>query len=104
MKDQDQSAPEGPEEAEIRATERAWLRALVEAEMETASRLRANDFQLVTPGGSTYSRDEYLSAVASGDIDYLVFEPVSEIAVRLHGQAAHSRYRSQINIVFSEGK
>jgi hypothetical protein len=85
---------------EIRAIERARLRALVEADMETAKRLHADDFQLVTPGGRTYSKEEYLGGVESGDLNYAVFESVSEIAVRLHGQAAHIRYRSRIEIVF----
>jgi hypothetical protein len=88
------------EEEEIRAIERARLRALVEADMETASRLHADDFQLVTPGGRTLSKEEYLDGIASGNLNYAVFEAVSEITVRLHGQAAHIRYRSRIEITF----
>jgi hypothetical protein len=97
--DQVESARAATEEDEIRAVERARLRALVDADMEAAKPLHAGDFQLVSPGGRTYSRQEYLSDVASGDIDYLVWEPVSEIAVRLHGPAADIRYRSHIEIV-----
>ena len=91
---------EGTEEDEIREIERARLHALVEADMETANRLHADDFQLVSPSGRTYSKEEYLSGVASGDIHYLLWEADPEIAVRLHGQAADIRYRSQLQIVF----
>ena len=84
---------------EIRGVERARLRALVDADMEAAELLHARDFQLVNPSGRTYSRQEYLSGVESYDIDYLVWEPVSEIAVRLHGTAADIRYRSHLEIV-----
>jgi hypothetical protein len=43
------------EEDEIRAIERERLRALVAADMDVAGQLHADDFQLVTPSGSTYS-------------------------------------------------
>ena len=45
------------------------------------------------------SKEEYLGAIASGGLDSLVFEPVSEIGVRLYAQAAVIRYQSQIQIV-----
>jgi len=100
MVDQVERSRDESEEDEIRAIERARLHALVEVDMETAGRLHADDFQLISPGGRKYSKEEYLSGVASGEIDYRVWEPVSEIAVRLHGQVAHIRYRSQIENVF----
>ena len=100
MVDQVGSTREESEEDEIREIERARLHALVEGDMETANRLHADDFQLISPGGRTYTKEEYLSGVASGEIDYRVWEPVSEIVVRLHGQVAHIRYRAQIENVF----
>jgi hypothetical protein len=83
-------------EEEIRAIERERLRALVMADMEVARALHADDFQLVTPNGSTYSKEEYLGRVASGVFNYLVWEPDSPIEVRLYGQAAVIRYRSRL--------
>jgi Domain of unknown function (DUF4440) len=88
------NAIESAEVGRIRATERERLRALVEANVEAAGRLHAADFQLVTPTGRVLSRDQYLDNVASGEINYFVWEPDSEIAVRLYGQAALLRYRS----------
>ncbi len=85
---------------QIRLAERERLNALVNANMELANQLHADDFQLVTPSGRVFSKEGYLSAVASGDISYLVWEPDSTIEVRLYGQGAVIRYRSQLQIVF----
>ena len=89
----------GPEaEAEmVRATERERLRALVDADIPRADELHAEDFQLITPAGDPLSKDEYLGAIASGQMDYLRWEPGS-IAVRVHGDAAVIRYRSELEI------
>jgi len=82
----------------IRAVERRRLRTLVEGDIETARPLHADDFQLITPSGRAHSRESYLGAIASGDLNYLVFEPISEIEVRLFGQAAVIRYQSRIEM------
>ena len=68
--------------------------------MEVANRLHADDFQLISPRGWALSKEEYLGLIAAGDVDYLVWEPSSEIAVRLYGDnAANIRYQSQTDIV-----
>ena len=82
----------------IRATERERIRALVEANMEVARQLHADDFQLINPRGQSLSKEQYLGGIASGDLDYLVWEPES-IEVRLYDQAAAIRYQSQLEIV-----
>jgi len=43
------------------------------------------------------SKTEYLGAIASGEIDYLVWEPGS-IEVRLYGDVAVIRYRAELRI------
>ncbi len=96
---------EGPDvaagEAEaIRAAERERLRSLVEKDIERARQLHADDFQLITPDGATLSKDQYLGAIACGELDYVVFGVESPIDVRLHGDAAIIRYRSTIEVVF----
>src|SRR5215208_6398878 len=90
---------EGDEVDQIRDIERQRLRALVEANMDVARRLHADDFQLINPFGGALSKEEYLGAVASGEVDYIVFEPDSAIEVRLYGEAAVIRYQSRIEIV-----
>ena len=93
--DQDPS----PEAELIRDTERARLRALVEGDIETAGRLHATEFQLITPIGMALSRNDYLGAIASGQIKYLAWEP-GPIAVRYHHSHAVIRYRARLEVVF----
>lgn len=82
---------------ELRAAERARLRALVEADMETARRLHAEDFQLITPTGGVVLKDEYLRLVATGEVDYLLWEP-GDISVRLYEASAVIRYKAELAI------
>src|SRR5689334_7367734 len=82
----------------VRATERERLKALVEANIEVARRLHADDFQLITPTGAALSKNQYLGGIASGELDYLVWEPDS-IEVRLYDHTAIIRYRSQLEII-----
>lgn len=89
---------EGVEADQIRAIEPERLRALVEADMKVTRQLHADEFQLINPSGESLSREQYLGAVDSGEIDYLVWEP-DAIRVRLSGEMAVIRYFSQLEIV-----
>ena len=82
----------------IIATERTRLRALVEADMTTADALHAEDYQLITPGGSTLSKAEYLAGISDGTLRYRRFDPEGELAVRLWGSAAAVRYQVIIEV------
>jgi hypothetical protein len=82
---------------ELRAMERERLHSLVNADMEVANRLHADDFQLVNPLGGVLSKDEYLGLIASGDIDYLEWDP-DEIEVKVYGDAAVIRYQALLKI------
>jgi hypothetical protein len=84
---------------QLRAIERTRLHALVNADTATAGRLMASDFQGVTPTGDTLRRTDYLGSVAAGVLDYLVFEPVSRIAVRRSGDSAALRYKVSFDII-----
>jgi hypothetical protein len=66
--------------------------------MEAAGPLHGDDFQLITPGGDALTKEQYLGSIASGDLTYHVFEPVSPIAVRIAGAQAVIRYQSQIEV------
>lgn len=83
----------------IRALERARLKALVSGDLDTASPLHAPEFELITPSGSRLNRDEYLGALATGRLKYIVWEPISAIEVRHYGHAAFIRYRSMLDVV-----
>jgi hypothetical protein len=88
------------EEDNIREIERSRLRALVAADVATAQPLHADDFQLITPIGVALSREEYLGAIAAGQIKYMAWEP-GDIAVRLHRSAAVIRYRARLEVIFN---
>ncbi|QYX75175.1 nuclear transport factor 2 family protein [Streptomyces akebiae] len=84
----------------IREVERARLRALVAGDVAAGADLHAPDFQLVTPVGAVLSKGEYLTAIATGHIDYVVWEPGS-IDVRVYGNAAVIRYQATLEVLFA---
>jgi len=51
-----------------------------------------------TPRGVALTKQEYLGGIASGQLRYRVFEPVSEIAVRGSAQIVLLRYTAQISV------
>ena len=77
--------------------ERRRLRALVSGDMATAGPLHAEEYWLITPAGSGLTKDGYLEAVASGELGYRVFEPVSEITVLAGADLAVLRYQARIS-------
>jgi len=87
----------------LRDTERARLRALVSADIDGAGQFHAPDFQLITPIGAALSKEDYMGALASGQLKYLTWQP-AEIAVRLHDGVAVLRYRAQLEVVFGGHK
>jgi Domain of unknown function (DUF4440) len=82
----------------LREVERRRLRSLVERDMPVALALHADEYQLITPGGATESKHDYLGGIEAGRLDYHVFQAVSEVAVRAAGDAAILRYQAQIEI------
>ena len=83
----------------LRTVERTRLQALVDADTATARNLTAPDFQLITPAGVPLSRDDLLSGVEAGVLDFVAIEPGSPIAVRLSGDSATLRYQSTYDVV-----
>jgi hypothetical protein len=82
---------------QLRAIERERLRSLVEADMATANRLHADGFELIDPRGVTHSKEQYLRSVASGDLNYLAWEP-EEIRIRMCGNSAVLRYQAHLRV------
>jgi Domain of unknown function (DUF4440) len=87
-----------PDTAVLRDMECRRLRALVEADLTAADALHADGYELITPNGYVLGKQEYLGGIASGELRYQVFEPVSEIVVRAVSQAAILRYRARITV------
>jgi hypothetical protein len=94
-----------PTPDEVLNLERRRLRSLVEPDLEAARALHAPDYELITPAGVTYSRDSYLGAIVSGELDYATFEPENEaeVRVRVYAGAAVVRYIARIVVAFPGG-
>jgi hypothetical protein len=93
-----------PEDADyIRQLEKERLSALVDADIETANRLHADDFQLFMPDGTEYNKEAYLSRIASGKLNYRMWDP-GTIRVRMYDGAAVIRYDDARFEVFVDGK
>lgn len=88
----------GGDAAELAAVERLRLKALVDADVAAAEQIHADDFRLVTPGGSSHGKAEYLALIGSGELDYLVWEPI-DIDARVSGNAGCVRYHSLLDVV-----
>lgn len=88
---------------ELRAIERRRLQSLVAGDRAVAEVLHAEDYQLVSPSGRTYTKAEYLDAVMSKQLEYRVFEPVGDIAVRGNDRVAVLRYVCRIAFRTDDG-
>ncbi|AKU17882.1 nuclear transport factor 2 family protein [Luteipulveratus mongoliensis] len=84
--------------AEVLQLEKRRLRALVERDMSVADRIHAADYELISPGGRTHTKDAYLADVASKRLEYLVFEPTTPIAVRESAGLIVLRYAARIRL------
>jgi hypothetical protein len=83
----------------LRTLERTRLQALVDGDTAAARKLTAPDFQLINPAGVALTRGDFLGAIEAGDLDFLVQETTSPIAVRMHGNMAALRYESSFDLV-----
>ncbi len=86
------------EEDELRAIELQRIAAVVAKDMETLRRLHADDFEMINPGGQAVSKPEYLNGLGAGFIEYRLWEPSSDIDVRVYGEGAVLRYRSHVEM------
>jgi len=81
---------------QLRQLEQDQLQALVDADRDALDLLLTDDFVLVPPPGTPLTKDEYLGAVESGDLDFEKFDPISPIEVSVYGTAAVLSYQSDI--------
>jgi len=78
----------------FRALEKERTRALVAQDMEAAERLHARDYQLITPTGKTFSREDYLAAIAASPF-YARWD-LGVMDVRLSPTMAVVRYQARL--------
>jgi len=87
----------------FRNLERARLEALVERNMDLARQLHAADFQLITPTGHLYLRDQYLDEIETGQLKYLSWAP-EEMEVRMHANVTMLRYQARLEVDSGRGQ
>lgn len=88
---------------DFRTLEQTRLRALVARDIALAQALHSPEFHLITPRGSTYSRESYLQAVEIGEIVYLKWEAAA-ILVRRFGSVALLRYQAELEMPSASGE
>ena len=88
----------------LRQLEISRLKALVDRNMELAWQLHAPDFQLVTPGGRAFTREQYLGKIEKGILRYLRWEPgVIDVRVREGADTALLRYQATLELDSGNG-
>ena len=92
------SSHAGSEADDVRSVEKKRLSALLTGNVEVALQLHADDFQLVTPLGAVFSKEEDLGAIAAGILHYHAWELDSPIDVRMYPDVALIRYRAQVEV------
>ena len=93
------SAQANLEAERIRGVERSRLKALVDGDIQAAGPLHSSDFQLITPIGALLNKEQYLGAIATGQITYVSWEP-GPIDVRHSGTSATVRYQADLEVIF----
>ena len=81
----------------FRKLERSRLQSLVERKMELAWQLHAVDFQLITPNGYSYLRDQYLGEIETGRLKYRAWDP-EEMDVRMYPNVVLLRYQATLEV------
>jgi hypothetical protein len=92
------------EAPDLQDLERRRLQALVQADVDTMEALHAEDYELINPGGKLLDRSTYLGGVASGELDYHVFEAASIMRVKLSPEMGLVRYQARIEIERAGGR
>lgn len=82
----------------IRHIQRERAGTFLAVNIETARRIYADDFQLTTPLGAVFSKNDYLGAVEVGVLRYSVLEFDSPLQVRVYAYVALVRHRTQIEL------
>ena len=86
----------------FRELERSRIRALVECDMALLWRLHAEEYQLITPSGRSFTRERYLREIESGNLQYCRWEP-GRIEVRAAERMAIVRYQATLELGSAAG-
>jgi hypothetical protein len=83
--------------------ERSRLQALVARNMDLARLLHAIDFQLITPTGHSYLRNQYLHEIETGQLKYIAWDP-EEMQIRMHANVTLLRYQARLEVDSGRGQ
>lgn len=83
---------------QVRAAERALLRASVAGDTHTAGKLLARDFQQIDVTGAAETRADFLATIGGG-VDFVTLKPIKPIRVRVHGNTAVARVKLKFKVV-----
>ena len=84
----------------FRALELRRTQALVERDLATLEELHSPDYQLITPGGKVFSREEYLGAIRAAP--FYARWLVGDMSFRISAQMVVVRYKA--NLRFPSGR
>jgi ketosteroid isomerase-like protein len=90
---------------QVRSTDAAFFKALLDQDVEALDRLLGDDFLIVQVGtGSVHPRAEFLAAVENGLVVFTAIEvDTSETVIRQYGTAAIVLGRSRMTMAGPEG-
>jgi len=86
----------------IRELELSRIQALVKPDMERLWQLHSAEYQLITPSGRCFSREQYLALIDSGQLKYLRWEP-GLMEARTSEKMAIVRYQVTLQLGSPEG-
>jgi hypothetical protein len=93
------AGPKQESEEFFRNLEKRRLKALVDADIETAKKLHSEDFMLINPFGIMLTKEDYLGSIENGFLDYLFWEADDVIQVKLSETMATVRYPSELEVI-----
>jgi len=76
----------------LQALEREWANAVVLRDVETISRIQADDFEFTDPAGQVWTKSRVLEFIKSGRLQIDSFE-LTEFNIRIYGDAALVNFR-----------
>lgn len=87
----------------FRDLERSRIRGLLTRDMPLLRQLHAPDYQLISPNGRSFTREQYLGDVETGTLRYLRWDP-GPIDVRTGERMAIVRYQATLELDAGTGQ
>ena len=85
----------GAVEKELTDLENRWAEAIAKGDVATLERLYADEYMAIDPAGATFTKDQDIANVKSGNFKLASFK-IDELKVRVHGDVAVVTSRNTI--------